>query len=619
MKALWLTLALLGLAVSSSASPVFDPLPGRQREAYRFDLARLYPDAKAWRADVNRARDLAASLGARKGRLLATPGDLLAAMEAQRDLRDLLVKLFAYGEFRAAVNTTDREAYEAYLALTAEVGAETSFLLVELKGLTPKGLEEMTAKEPRLAAFRYQIEDILRQGPHALSVPEEALLSRLDPDLSTWQPALLQKVFDRTAFAEISDGKAAYNVHRDFETLIRHPDRDVRRRAYEAYYKSFAEIRDLVGFALLREMRALNAQAALRGFPTYYHQTLFDRYLSRAQVDNLYVQIEAHADLYQTYQRRRMEAAKAVLGGAEPEIWDMEVQAPGDPEPRFTADEAVALTGDALGVLGPEYSRELRALLDPRNGRMDIVGGPNRDQGAFCEGYHGFFLDNYQGLLTNVSTIAHEAGHGIHDQLVYNNRKSVMYGEGPGYMTESFAMFNEWLLRDHILRTSRDEALKRFVRKDALNEMMYLWEIARRAKFEMVAYDRVAAGEITDEKGLSKACVDVGKAYDAWFQKYPWLEDHWIRKHHYWSVPTYYVNYVVAHVLALTYYQLYLEDPKGFPEKYTAMVRNGFDRPAAALLRDFLAIDLDDPEVLRGTFDLIGARDREASAPPARP
>jgi len=602
MKAMLLPLALLGLAVTAAA---FDPLPGNQRQAYRFDLTKMYAGEAAWKADVEKARALAAAVEARRDRIPGSPEALLSAMEALRDLEDVMVKLYAYGEFRMAVNTADRGPYDAYLALQAETGARTSFLSVALKGLTPADLEGMIAREPGLAAFRYQLLDRIRKGPHTLTASEEALLSRLDPDLHAWPPALFQRVFDRTAFAEISADGKTFNVHRDFETLIRHPDREVRRKAYEAYYGAFAEIRDLVGFALLREMRALNTEAALRGFPTYYHESLFDRYLTRSQVDNLYAQIEAKGPLYFDYQRFQMERIRPKLGGAEPEIWDMDLASGRGPEPRFTADEAVALVEGALAVLGPEYSRELHALLDPRNGRIDIVGGPNRDQGAFCEGYHGFFLDNYQGLLTNVSTMAHEAGHGIHDQLVFNNRKSVLYGEGPGYMTESFAMFNEWLLRDHILKTSRDEALKRYVREDALNEMMVLWEIARRAKFEMVAYDRVASGEITDEKGFGRTCVEVGKAYDLWFQKYPWLEDHWIRKHHYWSVPTYYVNYVVAHVLALTYYQRYLEDPRGFPEKYTAMVRNGFDRPAADLLKDFLAMDLDDPRLLEGTFRLI--------------
>jgi len=58
-------------------------------------------------------------------------------------------------------------------------------------------------------------------------------------------------------------------------------------------------------------------------------------------------------------------------------------------------------------------------------------------------------------------------------------------------------------------------------------------------------------------------------------------------------------------VLAMKYYEMYLQDPGGFPKKYVAMVRNGFDRPAADLLKDFLGVDLGDPKLLDGTFNLI--------------
>jgi oligoendopeptidase F len=220
-------------------------------------------------------------------------------------------------------------------------------------------------------------------------------------------------------------------------------------------------------------------------------------------------------------------------------------------------------------------------------------------------------MDNYQGMLDNVATMAHESGHAIHHRLVANYRGSLLLAEGPAYMTESFAMFNEWLVRDRLFKTEKDPARLRALKLAALSGQMYLWEIARRAKFEMVVYDRVAKGEITDEKGFDQACVDTGKLYDHFFDTTPELKVHWIRKHHYWTVPTYYVNYVLAQLLALTYYQHYLADPQGFPAKYTAMVANGFDRPASDLLKDFLGISLNDPNLLEGVFKRIDKEFRE--------
>jgi oligoendopeptidase F len=214
-------------------------------------------------------------------------------------------------------------------------------------------------------------------------------------------------------------------------------------------------------------------------------------------------------------------------------------------------------------------------------------------------------MSNYQGLMDNVSTMAHEAGHAVHHKLVADTTGSLYLSLGPAYMTESFATFNEWLVRDHLFRTEKDPALLRAYKLDALNDEMYLWEVTRRADFELVAYDRVAKGELTDAKGFDKACVDTGRKYDLFFETAPDLRLNWIRKHHYWSVPTYYSNYVLAQILALTYYQHYLADPQGFAKKYTAMVGNGFDRPASALLKDFLGIDLNDPNLLVGVFKTI--------------
>lgn len=610
ISVLMLMLIVAGSAVIA-ASP-FEPVPAARKKAYAFKFKKnFYADEAAWREDVSRARSMTISIKQYRGKLLDSPANLLAVMDQMAKLDDLMVKLYAYGEFREAVNTSDRKALESYQQLEADMEAKTSFIAVELKALTPEKLKAMFKKEPALLPYRYIIEDKVRQGPHTLSVDKESILAKFGPDLTAWQPVLFQKVFDRTNFPKIDVNGKKYDVHVDYDTLVRNPDRAVREKAFKEYYGTFEKISDLVGFALFNEMKNYNHEASLRGFDTYYNETLFNRYLSRKQIDNLYSQIEKNLPLYHRYQRYKMDEVRKALGVKHAEIWDMDVSIGKTPQPRYTADQAVDLTKKALSVLGPHYSSRLEELLDPANGRLDIVGGPRRGQGAFTEGYYGFFMDNYQGYLTNVSTIAHEAGHAIHYRIVMDKRKHIIFADGPSYMTESFAMFNELLLRDYILKHTQDTATKKYVDRDMLNEMMYLWELARRAKFEMVSYDRVAEGTIDDEKGFDAACEDTGRLYDLWFPRYPELKVHWIRKHHYWSVPTYYVNYVLAQVLCLTYYQEYLKDPVGFPKRYVSMIENGFDRPASQLLKDFLGIDINDPKLLDGTMDMIKARFNE--------
>ncbi len=610
-ETLFALVVALGLAVTMAApaqeqKKPFDPVPENERNLYRFDFKKnFYADDAAWQADMAKARSQVEAIQGFKGRLLESPATLLKALEARRESEDLLIKLYAYGEFTSAVDTKNRKYMDAYETLRAEADARESFFAVELRSLDAAKLEAMVKREPKLSSYRFVLEAAVREAPHVLSEKEESLLAELGPALSSWEPALFQLTFDRTAFPKIEASGAERSLHLDYSTLMKDPDRSVREKAFREYYKQLGELSDLAGFSLVKEMQANNEVSKLHGFPTYYHEALFDAYLSRGELDNLYGQIEAELPLYHQYLDMKMDRAAKSLGIGRAEIWDMDMPAKGVPELRFTAGEGCREGLAACKVLGDEYSRELGKLLDPKNGRLDIVGGPNRGQGAFCEGNFAYFMDNYQGYLDDVATLVHESGHAIHHQLVLNHRGSLYFSEGPAYMTESFATFNEWLLRDHLMKTLKDEGARRAVRSQSLDEMMVLWEIARRAKFEMVSYDRVAAGEITGAGGFDKACEDTGLKYDPFFARYPEMKVQWMRKHHYWDVPGYYFNYVLAHILALTYYQRYLDDPAGFPKKYIAMVSQGFDRPAEELLKDFLGIDLKDPKVLQGVFAMM--------------
>ncbi len=611
----WMTIALLLVPFAVMAAvPGFDPLPGTARNLYKFDLAKFYANESAWKAEMEKARAAAAKLETFKGKVLADAKTLYQAMETKRALQDIQDKLYAYASFKRSINTNDRAVYEAQEKLDAELSARTSFLKVELKTLDEEKLKSFITREKGLDLYKYYLGDIARFAPHLLTEDKESILSELTPDLSSWQSDLFQRIFDRYPFPMVESEGKKLNIHIDFEGLMRSPDRKARERTFKLYYDFFRRYSDLLAFGLRREMKALNAVSKMRGFETYYHQALFNMYMSRPEIDKLYSQIEQNLPLYHTYQNWRIATLKRDLKVSDADIWDMEITPSGAKPLRLTITEGCTALSKALEVLGKEYSTEMNKLLDPQNGKLDICGGQNRDQGAYCIGNFGYFMDNFQGYVNDVSTLAHEGGHVIHYQLVKNRHASLMFAEGPSFMTESFAMFNEWLMRDYLVSTVKDPAVVAGIRWDMVNEMMYLWELARRAKFEMVSYDRIATGEIVDEKGFNKACTDVGKVYDVFFAKHPELENHWMRKHHYWSVPGYYINYIVAHMLALKYYSMYKADPAGFAPKYVAMVSNGFDRPATSLLKDFLGLSLEDPNLLKGVCDMISKRFEELKA-----
>jgi oligoendopeptidase F len=602
--------ALIMMAVlfclGSVKTSAFEPFPENQKDLFHFDLKKnFYIDDSAHKADIEKAKRIISEIEKHKGRVGSSAKEFLELFSLISDYTNVYYSLYAYGEFREAINTKDRGPFEKYLEVSAEGGSRTAFVQVELKGFSDEKLAAFIKAEPLLAKYSYSIKDTTRRSPHLLSQEKEELLAKLSPSRYEWQEAIFQMAFDRTKFGEVDVLGKSFDSGRNYEALIRNPDRKVREKAFIEYSKGLNSVSDLAGFSLCRLMKAANEESMMRGFKTSYDESLFNSYLSRQAIENIFSQLEATAPVYKEYQQYKLELAKNREKLDDPQLWDIEIPPADMEEPMFTAVEAMEAVKKALAPLGPKYGDELAKLLDPKNGRLDIVGGSFRKQGAFCEAGFGFFQDNFQGFLGDVGTLAHESGHAIHHRLVLLNRGGEMFSQGPPYLTESFAMFNEYLFKDYLLKNLKDEKQKKAIIFDQLNEQMYLWELGRRAEFEMAAYDKVASGEITDTKGFNKTCMDIGKKYDIFFERNSGLEVWWIRKHHYWSVPTYYKNYVIAEILALKYFELYKKDQEGFSKKYIAMVESGMDRDAQSLLKDFLGIDLNDPNLMKDTLKIV--------------
>ena len=134
----------------------------------------------------------------------------------------------------------------------------------------------------------------------------------------------------------------------------------------------------------------------------------------------------------------RVDRVKKQSGYDEVKYWDRNFTPTDAPLPRFSITDTTRILKDSLGVLGPEYSRELYALLDPANGRLDIVGGENRVPGAFANGFLGkpqsiFFCFNYEGYFDDLDAFAHEAGHAVIAEVLGRKVDVVSPGELLGF------------------------------------------------------------------------------------------------------------------------------------------------------------------------------------------
>jgi oligoendopeptidase F len=445
----------------------FVAIPKESAAQYRLDFGRnFFASAEAEKAERANYYLALKELESLKGKVAASSTNLLHAFQLYDKVLVEFIRHYTYFYLRYAVNTTDETSNTESSALNSEFGKRTAFLQEELMRIDEPTLNKFISQTPALKVYLFAAQTARRYQPFTLSLKEEEVLSTTFPLDSEWQYDLYQKLLRRTQFGTVKTNDGELDVRRGRAAISVNPDREIREAGFKKLYAGYASQRDLYAFTLINLVRARNRLAQLHHFEDAPAQVFFNSYWSKAEVSNLLNQVGQMADVYQRYQRLRADYARRRLGIADINVWDISASLKGEQPPRFNINQASDIIREALSPLGSEYGKELAALLDPANGRMDIVTGNNRRSGGFSKGFPGvttvFFSGGFAGYYNDMRILTHESTHAIHRQLMNNNGVLPAYAEGPHYLFESFAIFNEFLLPDYLYQHESDSSRRRY-------------------------------------------------------------------------------------------------------------------------------------------------------------
>ncbi|HEY0386584.1 MAG TPA: M3 family metallopeptidase [Pyrinomonadaceae bacterium] len=588
----------------------------RPQEAaqYHLNFARnFFPSPQAEKAD---RADLYARLKALetfKGKLAASADNLQRALMIYDAVQIQLMRHYAYLYLRNAVDTRDETSLAESAALSAEVMSRTIFVQRELMQIDDRLLAGLVARKPALKKYLFAIEDIRRFRPYTLSLKEEELLSATAPMQNGWQYDLYEKLIASTEFASVKTKDGALDVWKQRGALANSSDQKVREAGFKLRYAGLASQRDLYAFTLSRLAGAGNQLARLRHYEDAPSAAYFSRYISKAEVNDLLKQLAGRAELYKRYQRLRAEHAGKIMGLRDVNVWDISVRPPAMQLPRFSIDEASRIIRAALKPLGNEFGEEMAKLLDPANGRMDIVPGENRKAGGFSQGFIGtdsvFYAGGFAGSYNDVRVLAHEATHAVHRQLMNRNQVLPAYASGPHYLFEAFAIFSEFLLADYLYQQETDSLRQQFYLEQFLDgKGTVMFVVAPEAALEQTVYERGAEGKFLGANELDALTREIYSRFSIWPEKHDELKNQWMNIPLMYEDPFYDVNYIYGGLLALKFYELFQRNPARFTERYIALMRNGFDAPPAHLLKRFLDIDLNDPRLVSDAISITESK-----------
>ena len=598
----------------------FQAIPPELAPKYHFNLSKsFYPNEEAFQKELAEASAIASDVETFRGKVASSGTELYKLAQKLERLSILTQKLYIYRYLNYAVNTALEPKLSETDQILSGVSAKVAFINTELRRLSDSDLDRLIQQEPKLALYRFFLQQNTRYKPHTLSADQEQLLTKLSPELYSWQSQLFQKLIDRTKFSEIKTDEGTFQVYRDRQILSKNKDREIRKKGLLTLYDEYAGNADLLGFIVIKQAQTLNSTGAIREFENAFESSLFDLYLSKQQLETFLTEIGKFAPLMQRYVNLRKTRIKAISGIDTVEPWDMEVIPPDFKRPQFTIQEATDVLKKALAFHGEAYSADLANLLDPTYGRLDIVKGENRVPGAFAWGYYGaplvFYSFAYHGYIDDVLTLAHEGGHVVHYDLIYQNKIPAVYAEGPNYFTESFAMLNEFVTADYLQKNAKEKEERIFYLEQWLQfAMRRFFDIVMKSEFEYTTYKKIQAREITQADQIHQLWKEEGLKYIGEdYKRHDFLKYYWSLTPHFFTSPRYYINYLFANLMAISYFQKHLSDPS-FDGKYVALMSGGFPDTPARLLQKYLDLNPFDPAAVKEAMAVYDQKLNELEA-----
>jgi oligoendopeptidase F len=608
---LFLTAASLSAAAQTPATPV----------ALSADLSRYYfktpAEEVAARAELNAAIDQMAKF---RGQLNSAH-QLLGVLRQYDVVQKLFAKHERYLHLLCAMNRKD-VACDADKVVESEVDAKTAFLDPEILAIPDDRLRVFPKEEPELAEYRFALSGIRRRQPHLLAETEQALLDQVQPQIGDWQFDLYEQIVAGILFGTVQTSSGPLDVIRQRNLIAADPNGQVREDGFKRRLTGYASQRDLLAFALIHTVQAQNLLAKAHHYADAPARKYDDLYFKPEETRGLLASMAQHGDVARRYESIRSEDVERSYHQSA-RAWDMSAPEPGFTLPITSLPEARSLFHEAFAGMGPEYQAEFDALLDPSNGRSDILPGgtANRYGGGFSVGFPGttsmLFYGRYDGIFKDLSVIAHEGGHAVHRQLMTENGVPQSYAQGPNFLFESFAEFNELVLADFMAEHTGNPQLQRYYRERWMNiKGLDAFYGAQDALLEQAVYDGVAAGTIRNADDLDNLTLNIDAQFSRFSASPPEVRTRWAMVSLMFEDPLYDVNYVYGGLLALKYYQLYSTRREWFVPRYVALLKNGFNQPPAELLNRFLGIDLSGSALLNDDLVLLNRRlDRLEASP----
>lgn len=576
-------------------------------EEMTWNLKDMFESDQAWMAEYEAMKEFPAKIAAFQGTLARSAQDLLAWFRLQDEIELRLSVLMGYASCKGDEDTGNsfyQDVRGKAMNVYVSIASAAAFATPEIMAIADETLDRFYAQQPELETYRRSLYQIRRRKDHILSPAEERLLASAGEMANASEN--IAGVFRNAdqIFPDVTDSQG--NVHpltdATFVPLLTSPDRELRRRAFETYYKQLGQYKNTIAATLDGQFKQLCFFSNARHYDSTIQASLDATEVPVPVYMNL---IEAvHNNLDKMY--RYVALRKKLLGVDELHMYDVYTPIVADADQAITYEQAKETVLEALQVLGDDYVDLLKEGFSNR--WIDVYENVGKRSGAYSSGNsrpHPYVLLNHKDNLDCQFTLAHEMGHALHS---YHSCKyqPVSTSDYVIFVAEVASTCNEVLLMRHLLKKTTDKKQRAYLINHFMDQFKgTVYRQTMFAEFELAMGKMAESGQALTADALCQKYHALNKLYfgpDMVSDDQIALE--WARIPHFFY--NYYVfQYATGFSAAVAIANRILKEGAPAVADYKKFLSGGCSTDPISLLK-IAGVDMSSPEPVNSALALFG-------------
>lgn len=497
--------------------------------------------------------------------------DLKKAIEDYEEIQERLGRLASYACLLYNKNLEDPEIGLFYQKIYEQItvfSEKVIFFTLDLNKIPQEKINKAYEEEPLLKKYETWIVKNRTFVDHQLSQELEHLF--LEKSLTSFQAwnRLYDETLSRMRFHFNKNVLNLSEVLKYMESPLKEERREAAISLSEGLQAHLPVLS--LGFNTLLKDKAIECR--------------WRRFDSPLQSKNLENQIDGEAvealvsSVKKAYSRlsHRYYALKAkVLGLDYLQYWDRNAPLVSDSKD-ISWLEAKEIVLSAFESFSPLFASIAQKFFE--HSWIDATVHEGKTSGAFSHptvpSVHPYILLNYQGKTSDVMTLAHELGHGVHQYL--SASQGYLISDTPLTLAETASVFAEMLTFQSLLSKAQTPQEKLALLGGKIDSMMntVVRQIAFH-EFEVAVHSHRQNQELTTQD-LSNYWMQTQKeALGEGVHLDPIIGCYWAYITHFTHSPFYVYAYAVGDCFVNSLYTFYQKNPQGFPETYEEILSKG--------------------------------------------